>query len=262
MNPLARLGDHTLESWRGLRHLAAVLWAVLTVALRRRSWPRTVREELVRQVFASGVGACGFVTMVAILLGVSVVAQALVWVRKIGEPDLLAPLLVTVLVREAVPVLTNLLLIARSGSALTTDLGSRMVAGEVRMLDAQGLDPFLYLVMPRVIGLCVAVCCLSLQFLLGALASGYLFAALLSPTSEGVLSFAHSVLISVDALDLINFAAKSLLPALFTGIICCTEGLAVGSAAGQVPAATRRALGRSVRALFLSSALVSLLTYL
>ncbi len=262
MNLVARFGDHTLEVLKELRYMAAVLWTVLLVAARRRTWVRTIRSELVRQIYSTGVQATRFVLYVAVAVGVSVVAQALIWMQKIGQTQLIGPLLVTVLVREAVPVLTNLLVIGRSGTTMTAELGQMSIAGEVRVLDSQGLDPFVCLVLPRVLGLCIAVFCLNLLFLVGSFFSGYLFSTLLTPNISAPATFVQSVLDSIDALDLVNFLVKSLLPALFTGVICCSEGLRVSGSAAMIPAATKRALANSVRALFLTSSLVSLLTYI
>lgn len=262
MNAVARIGADARGRWRALCYLAAVIWAVLAVSLRRSTWRRTIRGELSRQIMGTGVEASRFVLYVSLALGISVVAQALVWMEKIGQTRLLGPLLVTVLVREAVPVLTNLLAIARNGTALTTELGRMQVSGEVRVLDAQGLDPFVFLVVPRVLGLTLAVFCLNVIFLFGALLSGYLFGIFLGPGIEGPTPFFRSILLAVSPLDLVNFFLKSLIPALLTGVICCTEGLGVGTNGSEVPVATRRALARSVRALFFSAALISLLTYL
>ncbi len=261
-NLAARMGRYTLESWGDLRYLAAVIWATFWVSAQRRCWVRTVRHQLTRQIYSGGVQSSRFVAYVSVALGVSVVAQALVWMQKIGQTRVLGPLLVTVLIREAVPVLTNLLVIARNGTALTTELGNMKVSGEVRVLDAQGLDPFVYLVMPRILGLVIAVFCLNILLLAGSIASGYLFGALLIPNIDNAGTFVHSILVSVSPLDLVNFLAKALLPALLTGAISCSEGLGAGPSVNDVPRATRRALGRSVRALFLTSALVSLLTYI
>ncbi len=262
MKPVAGLGKATLDILGELRYLAAVIWTVFVVSLRRRTWARTVRAELVYQVFVTGVQATRFVLYVAIAVGISVVAQALVWMQKIGQTELIGPLLVTVLIREAVPVLTNLLAIGRNGTTMTGELGQMSINGEVRVLDSQGLDPFVYLLLPRVLGLCIAVFCLSMMFLAGSFLSGYLFSTLLTPNISGPLMFAQSVLGSIDALDLVNFLVKSLLPALLTGVICCSEGLRVSGSAAMIPTATKRALANSVRALFLTSSLVSLLTYI
>ena len=82
-----------------------------------------------------------------------------------------------VVARELGPVLINLVVIVRSGSAMTTELGVLKINGEVRALEAQGSDPFLHLVMPRVLGMAVSTFCLTIVFILVAFASGYLFAA-------------------------------------------------------------------------------------
>ena len=257
-----RLANYTRNSWSELRYLAALTWAIFQVAIRRQTWKRTVRTELVRQVHSTGVQATRFVLYVSIAVGVSVVAQALVWMNKIGQTQLLGPLLVTVLIREAVPILTNLLAIGRNGTTMTAELGQMSISGEVRVLDSQGLDPFIYLVLPRVLGLCIAVFCLNLFFLAGSFISGYLFSSLLTPNMSGPATFIQSILNSIDGLDLVNFLVKSLLPALLTGVICCSEGLRVSGSAARIPAASKRALANSVRALFLVSSLVSLLTYI
>jgi hypothetical protein len=52
------------------------------------------------------------------------------------------------------------------------------------------------------------------------------------------------------------------LPALLTGVICSTEGLSVEGGVSEVPLAAKRALARSLGALFATSALTSLLIYL
>jgi len=54
---------------------------------------------------------------------------------------------------------------------------------------------------------------------------------------------------------------KCLLPALVTGVICSTEGLGVEGGLTQVPQAVKRALARSLFALFLMSTIVSVLAY-
>ena len=262
MNRVARLGDYTLDRWREMRYLAAMFWSVFQASVRPRTWVRTVRAELMRQIYFSGVQATRFVLYVSVAVGISVVAQALVWMQKVGQTKLLGPLLVTVLIREAVPVLTNLLAIGRNGTTMTAELGQMSIAGEVRVLDSQGLDPFVYLVLPRVLGLCIAVFCLNLFFLAGSFVSGYLFSTLLTPNISDPATFMQSILDSINGLDLVNFLVKSLLPALLTGIICCSEGLRVSGSAVSIPMASKRALAKSVRALFLTSSLVSLLTYI
>ena len=257
-----RLGGRVWAQWDELRHAAAVIGTVLGVCVRPRHWVRTVRKAFALQVLSIGVEPLWFVGAVAVFVGISVVVQLTFWVGEAGQSQLLGPLLVAVVARELGPVLINLIVIVRSGSAMTTELGVLKINGEVRALEAQGSDPFLQLVMPRVLGTAVSTFCLTIVFILVAFASGYLFAAWMGIGNRDLLLFADTVSRAVQPKDIFNILAKSILPALFASASCCIGGLGVGGSVTEIPQATQRALTRSVAGLFVISAVVSLLTYL
>ncbi|MCU0786536.1 MAG: ABC transporter permease [Verrucomicrobia bacterium] len=224
------LGEAVWAQWDEVRHAAAVIGTVFCVCVQPRGWGRTVLKAFARQVLAIGVEPLWFVGAVAVFVGISVVVQLTFWVGEAGQSQLLGPLLVAVVARELGPLLINLVVIVRSGSAMTTELGVLKINGEVRVLEAQGNDPLLHLVMPRVLGMAVSTFCLTIIFVLVA--------------------------------DVFNILAKSILPALFASVSCCIGGLGVGESDKEIPQATQRALTRSVAGLFVISAVVSLLTYL
>jgi phospholipid/cholesterol/gamma-HCH transport system permease protein len=259
---IGRLGAEAWAQWDELRHATAVIGTVLFVCVQPQCWVHTVRKALVRQVLAIGVEPIWFVGAVAVFVGISVVVQLTFWTGEAGQSQLLGPLLVTVVARELGPVLINLIVIVRSGSAMTTELGVLKINGEVRALEAQGSDPFLHLLMPRVLGMAVATLCLTIVFILVAFASGYLFAAWMGMGSSDLVLFADTVSGAVQPKDVFNILAKSILPALFVSASCCIGGLGVGGSVADIPRATQRALTRSVAGLFVISAVVSLLTYL
>jgi len=262
MNTVAQIGRYSLNIFQEMRYQVAVILGVLTTSAKKRYWTKPVRVELARQIYSSGVESIGFVAYIAFAVGISLVAQALVWSERIGQTTLLGPLFVTVLIRETVPILNNILAITRNGTAMTTELGNMKISGNVQVLDAQGLDPFIYLVVPRVLGLMIAVFCLNVVFIMVSFSTGYIAGHLLSPDITDPSTFIHNILTSISFIDFVNLLAKSIIPALFTGSICCTEGLRVVRSVSEVPVATKRALSRSVRALFLTSMIISLLTYL
>ena len=145
---------------------------------------------------------------------------------------------------------------------MTTHLGVSKINGEVRALEAQGSDPFLNLVMPRVLGMAVATFCLTIVFILVAFASGYWFADWMGKGSGDLRLFCDTLSRAIQPKDIFNILAKSILPALFASASCCIGGLGVGESDAAIPPATQRALTRSVAGLFVISAAVSLLTYL
>ncbi|OGV44654.1 MAG: hypothetical protein A2X46_03590 [Lentisphaerae bacterium GWF2_57_35] len=257
------MGEKTLEKVARLRHLVAVVCAVLQVAVTARGWPRTVRNVLARQVLFTGYEAVRFVSVVAIMVGISVVVQAQVWLTRVGQSALLGPVLVTVVIRELAPLLANFIVIGRSGTAISTELGNMNVNGEVRVLDGLGLDPFTYLVLPRVMGVAISVFCLTIIFIVVSFISGYVFGLLAGiPSSAHPALFFNSVMRAIQPADVFNLLAKTWIPGLLTGTICCMEGLSVRTAVTEVPQAATRAVVQSITALFVFSALVSLLTYM
>jgi phospholipid/cholesterol/gamma-HCH transport system permease protein len=261
MNPISRTGSFVVQRSLDLQHLLAVVTTVGLLAVQPRHWPRTIRNVLARQILFTGVEAVPLMVAIAFVIGISIVLQAQVWLTKIGQTVLLGPLLVVVIVREFAPVLANLVVIIRSASAVAAEMANMKLSGEVRVLDAQGLDPMVYLVMPRVVGMSICVFGLALVFVVVSLTSGYLFGLLLGiPSPPG--EFANKVLASLGVADVLNLISKSVLPASMTAAICCIEGLGVGMAATEIPRATSRGLERSVISLFVIAAAVSLLTYL
>jgi phospholipid/cholesterol/gamma-HCH transport system permease protein len=258
---LAGVGILLREQWHGVQYLAAVLGATLFNSVQPRRWGRTVRGVFSRQFFSFGVQSVPFILILAVLVGISVVVQLWIWTGRLGQSQKLGPLLVAVVARELGPLFANFVLIVRGGSAIATELGIMKAGGEVRVLDAQGLEPLLFLVMPRVLALAVSAFCLTVIFVFVAFGSGYGFSAFFGHASVNPGVFLMTVFKAVHPFDAIGFLVKCLLPALLTGIICSTQGLGVEGGVTQVPVAAKGALARSLFALFLTSAIVSLLAY-
>src|SRR5207237_6895723 len=108
-------------------------------------------------------------------VGILVVVQLDVWTGRLWQSQTLGQLLVLVVAWELGPLFANFVLIVRGGSAITTELGFMKAGGEVRVLEAQGIDPLLFLVMPRVLAMAVSAFCLTVIFVLVAFATRYGF---------------------------------------------------------------------------------------
>ena len=258
---LERVGILVLGQWRAVQYLAAVLGTTLFLSAQPRRWGRAVRAVFTRQFFSFGVESVRFILILAVLVGISVVVQLEVWTGRLGQSQKLGPLLVVVVARELGPLFANFVLIVRGGSAIATGLGLMKVGGEVRVLEAQGLEPLLFLVMPRVVAMAVSAFCLTVIFVFVAFASGYGFSVFFGHANVNPSVFLTTVFKAVHPFDAIGFLVKCLLPALLSGVICSTEGLSVEGGVTQVPVAAKRARARSLFALFLTSVIVSLLAY-
>lgn len=262
MRVVGGLGEMVWAQWDELRHAAAVIGTVLYVSVRPSYWVRTERGAFVRQIVAIGVESVGLICGMAVFVGITVVVQLAFWVEQAGQSQMLGPLLVAVVARELSPALIGIVVIVRSGSVMATELGIMRTDGQVHTLEAQGISPFLHLVVPRVLAAAVSTCCLTVVFILAAFASGYLFGAMVGKGSRDLLLLADTISRAVRPTDVLAILSKSIVPALFAGASCCIGGLGVGESLAEVPQATQRALVRSIVGLFVISTVVSFLTYL
>ena len=254
--------ESTFEFFRGLRYMTAVLGGLACLSAQRRYWTRTVRDVLARQILFTAIEALRFVSLLGLLVGVAVVLQVQLVLSTAGQSHLLGPLIVMIVVRELAPVIVNLIVIGRSGTAIIAELGIMKVSGQVRSLDVQGLDPAVYLVMPRVMGMAVSVFSLTIVFVIVSLFSGYTCGRWWGVTGLGPAAFTDSVLSALAPRDAAIFLLKTLLPSALAGILCCIEGLNIEMSATEIPRAITRGFGRSVAALFVIVVGISILTYL
>lgn len=262
MSVLGGIGAKTLERAGRAARTTAVVWAVLVQAVRPRTWTVPLRNVLARQVLFTGLEATSFVALIAVIVGVLVVVQAQYWLMRLGQAALIGPILTAVVVREVGPLLTNFVVIARSGTAISTELANMKVHGEIRALDAMGIDPFIYLVIPRVLGVAASTFCLTIIFLAVTFIGGFLCLWAIELGDVDIGLFFGNIFSAIGVRDVFSLLAKSILPGMMTGAICCDEGLAVGPAATEVPIAATRGVMRSVAALFVTSLLISLMAYL
>jgi phospholipid/cholesterol/gamma-HCH transport system permease protein len=153
--------------------------------------------------------------------------------------------MVTVVVREVGPLVTALLVLARVGTATVIELGTARSLGEVEALEALGMDPIHYLVVPRVIGMSMAVFSLTVYFVLGALISGYAFVFLQEVPMQPADYF-QQLAQALRWEDFVTVGLKTLGFGVLIAMITCYHGLSQPLRLDDVSAATLRAVGQSV----------------
>ena len=262
MSWVGSIGAGFLARARAINHVAAAAGTLLLMAASPRSWPRTTRMVFARQILFTGVEAALFITLIAVLTGVSVVVQTQVWLSQFGQAEMFGGIFVMVIVREVAPLLVNFIVIGRSGTAIATELANMKVTGEIRVLEAQGLDPLRYLALPRVFGMMISVFCLTMVFIVVSLLSGFLSGLLMGLPGDQLDFFVDSVLKALCPGDVPNLLAKTLAPGFLTALICLIEGLKVKGSITEVPQACTRGVVKSISMLFALSAVITVLLYL
>lgn len=236
-------------------------YAVKHLLRGRRHIPRVGQEVLKRQILFTGVEALPFVGLIALLTGGVVAVQSSL-LSGAGGGELLGTLLVTVLVRELGPLIVAFIVIGRSGAAIAAELASMRVHRELDSLEAMGVDPFDYLVVPRLAGVVAALIGLSMAFVAMSLAAGWLILQGVVATPPPLGEYLAIIAAPMAGIDVAVLLAKTVVPGLIIAAIACHEGLAAAPSATDVPRAATRGVVRSLSAVFLWDAGITALVYL
>jgi len=212
-------------------------------------WPMIYHETA-----RAGLRLLPMFLFMAAALGLLVIGQTVSWLTRVGAINYLGTVMVIVVVRELGPLLTALLVLARIGSANVIELGTARALGEVEALEALGIDPVHYLVMPRVIGMAVGSFSLTVYLILGALLSGYLW-AFVQDVPLRPSDYFRQLAGALSGLDFAMLGLKTLAFGFIISIVTCYHGLAQPLRLEEVSFATVRAVAQSVIACVLLDAI-------
>ena len=206
--------------------LGAFALITLGVILKKSGAAKNVIRPRIRQEIArAGVALLPMFLFVALALGFLVIGQTVSALASVGATKYIGSTMVIVVVRELGPLLAAMLVLARVGTAHVIELGTARALGEVEALEALGIDPVHYLIVPRVIGMALGVFSLTVYLIIGALASGYLFAFLQDvPLTPG--DYFKQITESLSWLDFALLALKTIGFGFFIAIVTCYHGLA------------------------------------
>jgi phospholipid/cholesterol/gamma-HCH transport system permease protein len=236
--------------------LASLGAGVVCDAVRPGTWRRTIRGECRRALQQAVGGALSTTLITAGLIGLVMVSEALYWLGQAGQEELIGPVLVTVLVREIAPVLVGLIMLGRSGVVIVSEIGGLQLGGQVHAMAAQGLDPFLLLVLPRACALAAGCFTLGVLFVIAALLSGFIVGSLAGAVHIPIGSFLDRVLLAMNAEDFAIFPAKMIIIGLLVALTACLTGLTT-AAQDETARLLPRGFVRGVMAILLVSIVFS-----
>lgn len=214
-----------------------------------RTYPRTAWRlwwrSVLNQVRFTAADAIPFLGTVAMALGGIVIVEASAQAIKFGgASDTLGRLLASVIVRELGPLFTAILVIGRSGTAIAAELAACRVYGETDALEAMGVNPLHYFVLPRVVGAAISVAALTLLFDALTLGSGLLAAKLIHRIS--LTDYAASLRLAMRPFDPIAVTLKGAIGGAGIAALCAFEGLRAGRAPTEIPQAVTRGVVNSL----------------
>lgn len=213
-----------------------------------------------RQILFTGYEALSIITLAAVAVGAVIVLQGNSVLDNFSQSPMYYTILVAIIPRELSTLLTALIVIARSGTAISTEIGNMNINNETLAIYSFGISPIAYLAIPRVIGMVVSVVCLTIYFNVAAFASSWFVNFL----SDAVIPshFLFELFNAMSITDLLMGVIKSTLFGFFIGVISCYNGFKVQRAITEVPQRTIKTVVNSVASLVLLDIFVTALFYL
>src|SRR5579863_6950201 len=258
MRLLVRVGrqtERTRGNWReGLAFLGR-LFATGAAALLQ---PRRLRPiSIARHVYETGITALPIVALIAFLISVIIAYMSARQLSGLGADIYVVDLVTIGVLRELGVLLTAIIVAGRSGSAFAAELGSMKLNQEVDALIATGVDPFEVLVVPRVVGLTIALPLLTVVSDIVGLAGGAVLCRFLLD-----MPFSQYIGRVNDAIGDTTFwvgVVKAPVFALLIAAAGCYRGLQVRDSARELGRLVTMAVVESIFFVILADALFAVL---
>lgn len=209
-----------------------------------------------------GVGSIFIVTLTGFFVGMVFGLQLVDGFRLFGAENMVGGVVGVALARELAPVFAALMVSARAGSAMATQLGSMRVTSQIDALVAMAVQPIAYLIVPRVLAATVMVPLLTMLFVVVGIGGAWVVGVLLLNLDPGI--FEYRIRWLTDPEDLTQGLVKAAFFGFVIALIACKQGFQARGGAMGVGVATNRAVVHSAVAIlvldyFLSELLLGLL---
>lgn len=243
-----------MRGWLALN--SQLLYWAIVAPWRGQRWSVA---ETYRQMVLIGVRALPMASLVALSIGLTLAMQSATEMRNLGVTSYVPDLVALSLLRELGPLLIAVIVIGRSGSSVTAELGTMKVGEEIEALEVMAINPIRFLVVPRFFAMLIMLPAITVFGDCVGIAGGWLICrfTLDFTTPEFILRAVDRA----EPWDLYSGIIKSVVFAWLTITIACQRGLAVEGGAEGVGNATTQSVVWSLLMVLIANALLTALFF-
>ena len=220
----------------------------------RRLFHRPSYRPLITQIIFSGIDAMPTILLLSLVTGFIFTFRIISLFESVTDT---LSLLIYIIGLEAGPMIAAIIMITRTGSAITVDIANMKLHREIQTMERMGIDISDYLIAPRIIGVTISQLAVAVFFTLFTLISGILLSGLLlSPTHFKLL---FRIAEHIEPIMLLVFVIKNLLFGITIGATACYHGLKVGISPTEVPQQTQQAIVNMLVIIFIIDGTIAIL---
>ena len=177
---------------------------------------------LLKQILFVGARSILVIIIAGLFVGMVIALQFYDTLVRFGSVSLLGSAVGLSLIRELGPVLTALMVIGRTGSAMCAEIGIMRVDNQIDALECMAIDPYRYLISPRILAGVFCVPILTAIFIVVGIFGGYFVGVILFDVSAG--SYFQNMNDTILNRDLLMGFIKSIIFGLLIVWISCEKG--------------------------------------
>ena len=243
-----------------LRVLLMVYLSLRATVLDKAQGFRQIVGVISAQIYFTGFQALPLISVLALGVGAVMILQSLSNLTLLGGTQMIGNFLIVMVLREAGPLLVALVVIARSGTAVASELGNMRANREIEALESMGINPMSFIVFPRILGGIISVLALAFYFNFIALIGGFLITRFVQDMS--IAFYTDSLMRAFAKEDVLIFLLKNGFSGMIIFVVSCYQGLSVKRSPHEVPQVTTQAVVNSIIFVVIFNLMVSALFYL
>ena len=259
IHPIEFIGSLLLKAGRNLQGMIILFGQLLLDVAFLFKHPADIPwREFTANIYKSGAQALPVTALVGFLIGITISYLSALQLKSFGADIFIVNILGISIVRELGPVLVAVLVAGRSGSAMTAQIGVMRVTEEIDALSTMGISRTIRVVLPKIIGLTVAMPLIVLWASAVALLGGMLAAML-----QLDLSFSYFIESLPRALPVANLfigLGKGLVFGFVISLVACYFGLHVKPNTESLSSNTTSAVVTAITTVILADAVFAIFT--
>ena len=208
-----------------------------------------------QQMVRIGVQAFPMTTLTSLSIGLTLAMQGAQELARMGASSYVPNLVAVTILRELGPLLVGVVVIGRSGSAVTAELGTMKVGEEIEALEVMAINPVRFLVVPRFLAMMIMLPVLTVFGSYIGMAGGWTICHF--SLDMNTAGYIQRLLEAGHPMDLYSGIIKSIVFAWLIILISCQAGLGVSGGAEGVGQATTSSVVNSILAMLVANAILT-----
>ena len=257
---LARVGDAAIAWWIGCGDtLAFIGEACLSLPRLFTGKARFRRSDFLLTVQDCGARSLPIVALINLLVGLILAFVGAIELRRFGAQIYVADLVGIGMLREIAPIMTGIIVTGRTGASFAAELGTMEASQEIDALRTLGIPPIDFLVLPRLLALCLMMPLLCLYADLLGIAGGLVVAG--SMLDISLVQYLLETKSAVHLNDLFLGLFMSAVFGVLVAITGCMRGIRSGRSASAVGEATTSAVVTGIVSIVVATAIITAISY-